>query len=116
MVFQKIRLSATTVHPRSGVTIGVNEKGRDSEMIPKSQEIFPTIEAWAHVRGNMGILFRQFLLTVSEDDERRGKDVKEFTVGNINEKGKAGDDMEIPEEICVQLYIFEKLGYNVTPE
>ncbi len=55
-------------------------------------------------------LFRPFLLPFREDGHRGGKDVEQFTVGDIDEKDEAGYHMEVPEEVRIQLYVFEELG------
>jgi hypothetical protein len=40
--------------------------------------------------------------------------MKQFAVREVDEKDEARDDMEVPEEVSVDLYIPEKLGKEVT--
>jgi hypothetical protein len=55
-------------------------------------------------------------LAVRDDSHGRGEDVKEFAMGDIDDPDETRDDMEVPEEVCVDFYISQELRYKVTCE
>ncbi len=56
----------------------------------------------------------QRLLAVGDDGDRRGEDVKELAVGDVDKKDEAWNHMKIPEKISIDLYISEKLRHKVS--
>ncbi len=49
-------------------------------------------------------------LTVRDDSQRGGEDVKQFAVGNIDDPEEAWNDVEVPEEVGIDFDISKKLG------
>jgi len=49
-------------------------------------------------------------LAIGDDGYGRGKNMKQFAMGNIDEPDEAGNDMEIPEKVRINLDIHEELG------
>jgi hypothetical protein len=56
------------------------------------------------------MLFCRGFLTVGDDGHRRGEDVEEFAMGDINKPDEAWDDMEVPEEVGIDFHVSEELG------
>ena len=42
--------------------------------------------------------------------------MKQFAMWNIDNPDEAGDHMEVPEKVCIDLNVPEELGKEVTPK
>ena len=47
----------------------------------------------------------KFFLAVGDDRHRRGKDVEQLAMRNIDDPDEAGYHMEVPEKVCIDSYI-----------